>query len=130
MKYIENALSEWLRTETTKYFPRTQSARSFFGFEFSFQNCFWNLFSFSGLSQICKIRNTWQLTRPFSRNTLISSSEKTFRKLKTSFLKKNCPINSKMVMKNFFDVRLLKLFLISKKSFQSLRLEYTLRTDL
>jgi hypothetical protein len=36
---------------------RNQSTRGFFGFEFSFQNCFWNLFSTSGLSKICKLRN-------------------------------------------------------------------------
>jgi hypothetical protein len=27
----------------------------------SFQSCFWNLFSSSGWSQICKIRNVWKL---------------------------------------------------------------------
>jgi hypothetical protein len=40
---------------------RNQSIRGFFGFKFSFQNCFWNVFSTSGLSQICKIRNAWKL---------------------------------------------------------------------
>jgi hypothetical protein len=52
-----------------------QSIRGLFSFEFSFQNCFWNLFSTSGLSQICKIRNVWKLPIPFSRITLIPSSE-------------------------------------------------------
>jgi hypothetical protein len=39
---------------------RDQSTRGFFSFESSFQNCFWNVFSTSGLSQICKIRNVWK----------------------------------------------------------------------
>jgi hypothetical protein len=55
---------------------RNQSTRGFFGFESSFQNCFWYVFSTSGLSQICKIRNVWKLTSPISRNTLIPCSEK------------------------------------------------------
>jgi hypothetical protein len=36
---------------------------------------------------------------------MIQSSEKTSWSLKTSFWRKNCPINSKMVMKNYFHVR-------------------------
>jgi hypothetical protein len=43
---------------------RNQSIRGFFGFGYSFQNCFWNVFSTSGLSQICKIRNAWKLSVP------------------------------------------------------------------
>jgi hypothetical protein len=78
---------------------RIQSIFGFFGFEYSFQNFFWNLFSTSGLSQIRKMRNAWKFPRPFSRNTLISCSEKSSWSLKTSFWKKNCPKNSKMVMK-------------------------------
>jgi hypothetical protein len=37
------------------------------------------------LSEICKIRNVWKLPSPFPRNTLISSSEKTYWSLKISF---------------------------------------------
>jgi hypothetical protein len=56
-----------------KVFSENQSIRGFFFFfEFSFQICFWSLSSTSGLSQICKIRNTWTLPSPFSRNTLIT----------------------------------------------------------
>jgi hypothetical protein len=55
---------------------RNYNTHGFFCFEFSFQNCFWNVFSSSGLSQICKIRNVWEPPSPFSRNTLISCSEK------------------------------------------------------
>jgi hypothetical protein len=43
---------------------RNQSTLGFFGFENSFQNCFWNVFSIAGLSQICKIRNAWKLPVP------------------------------------------------------------------
>jgi hypothetical protein len=68
-----------------KVFYGNQSIRGFFDFEFSFQNCFWNLSSTSGLSQICKLRNAWKLPSAFSRNTLISSSEKSSWSLKTSF---------------------------------------------
>jgi hypothetical protein len=64
-------------------------------------NCFWNVFSTSGLSQIGKIRNVWKLPSPFSWNTLISCSEKSSWSLKTSFSKKNCQINSKTVIKKF-----------------------------
>jgi hypothetical protein len=78
----------------------------FFYFESCFQNCFWNLFITSGLSQICNIRNFWKLTSPFSLTTLISYSEKTFWSLKTSFWKKNYLINSKTGIKNVFHVRL------------------------
>jgi hypothetical protein len=88
------------------FFSENQSIRGFFGFEYSFYNCFWNLFSASGLSQICKIRNAWKLLYLCSRNTLIPCSEKTSWSLKTLFWKKNYPINSKMVNKNFLHVRL------------------------
>jgi hypothetical protein len=73
----------------------------FLWFESSFQNCLWNLFSTTGLSQIYKIRNVWKLPSPFSKNTLIPSSEKSSWSLKKSFWKKNCPKNSKMVMTIF-----------------------------
>jgi hypothetical protein len=43
---------------------RNQSIRGFVGFESSLQNCFWNVLSTSGLSQICKIRNAWKLPVP------------------------------------------------------------------
>jgi hypothetical protein len=75
-KNTENALNEWLRKETTRCFSENQSIRDFFGSESCFQNCFWNLYSFSGLSQICKIRNAWKLTSLISWNTLISSSKR------------------------------------------------------
>jgi hypothetical protein len=67
---------------------RKPKYNGFFGFESSFQNCSWNFVNTSGLSQNCKIRNAWKLPRPFSRNTLISSSEKISWSLKTSFWKK------------------------------------------
>jgi hypothetical protein len=69
---------------------RNQSTRGFFGFESSFQIC-WNVFSTSGLSQIYEIRNVWKLPSPFSKNTLISYSEKYSWSLKTSFWKKSYP---------------------------------------
>jgi hypothetical protein len=75
----KNAFIEWLRKETTKYFPKTK--------ECSFLNWFWILFSFSGWSQICKKRNAWILPSWFLRNTLIQSSEKMSWSLKTSILK-------------------------------------------
>jgi hypothetical protein len=43
---------------------RNQSIRSFFGFNFSFQNCFWNVLNTSGLSQIWKMKNVWKLLVP------------------------------------------------------------------
>jgi hypothetical protein len=52
--------------KSPKGFLRNQSIRGFFGFKSGFQNCFWNLFSTSGFSQICKIRNAWKLPSPFS----------------------------------------------------------------
>jgi hypothetical protein len=73
---------------------RNQSTRDFFGFEFSFQNCFWNVFSTSVLSQSCKIRNVWKRPSPFSRNTLILCSEKSSWSLKTSLWKESYPTNS------------------------------------
>jgi hypothetical protein len=69
---------------------KNQSIRGLLGVESSFQNCFWNLFSTSGLSEICKIRNVWKLPSPFTRNTLIPCFEKSSCSLKTSFWKKNC----------------------------------------
>jgi hypothetical protein len=89
-----------------KVFSVNQSIRGFFGFESSFQNCFLNLSSISGFSQICKMRKVWKLPSPFSRNTLITSSKKTFCCLQTSFWKFNWPINSKIALKNFYHVRL------------------------
>jgi hypothetical protein len=58
------------------------------------------------LSEFCKIRNAWKLPSTFSRNTLIQSSEKICCSLKTSFWKKNCPINLKTIMKKFSHERL------------------------
>jgi hypothetical protein len=82
---------------------QNQSIRGFFSFDFTFQNFFLNILSISVLSQIWKIRNFWKPSSPFSINTLIPScSEKTSWILKTSFWKKNCPINSKTVKKNSF----------------------------
>jgi hypothetical protein len=48
---------------------------------------------------ISKIRNVWKFLIPFPRNTLIPCSENISWSLKTSFWKKNCPTNTKMVMK-------------------------------
>jgi hypothetical protein len=71
-----------------------------------FQTYFWNLSSTSGLSQIYKMRNVWKLPIPFSRNTVISSIEKTSLSWKTLLWKENCPVNSKLVMKIFCHVRI------------------------
>jgi hypothetical protein len=38
-----------------KIFYENKNIRGFFVFESSFQTCFWNLFSSSGLSQICLV---------------------------------------------------------------------------
>jgi hypothetical protein len=43
---------------------RNQSIRGFFGLKFSFENCFWNVFSPSDFCQISKIRNAWKLSVP------------------------------------------------------------------
>jgi hypothetical protein len=61
----------------SKLFFENQSICGFFGFEFSFQNCFWDLFNASGSSLICKIRNASKLRSRITRTTLIQSSEKT-----------------------------------------------------
>jgi hypothetical protein len=95
-----------------KIFSKNQSIRGFCGFKSSFKNCFWNLFSILGLSQIWKIKNVWTLSSPFPRNTLIASSEKTSCCLKTLFWKLNWPINSKIAKKNFYHIRLPWLSLI------------------
>jgi hypothetical protein len=70
---------------------RNQSARGFFDFESSFQNCFWKVFTTSGLSHICKIRNVWTLSSFFY-------SDPMFLEFNTSFWKKIYPTNSKIVM--------------------------------
>jgi hypothetical protein len=62
----------------------------FFGFESSFQNCFWNLFSFAGLSQIFKIRNAWNFPNSFSKNTPISFWKHSFGTLFLDILKPWC----------------------------------------
>jgi hypothetical protein len=80
-----------------RLFYEHQSVRCFFDFEISFQNCFWILFSTSGLSETCEIRNVWKLPSPEA----LSSSEKISLSLKTSFWVNNCPKNSKMAMKIF-----------------------------
>jgi hypothetical protein len=93
----------WVASERDqKIFYENHSIRGFFGFKSCRQNCFWNLLSISGLSQICKISNVWKFPSPFSRNTLISSFEKNSWNFKTSFWKKNYPINSKTIIENFF----------------------------
>jgi hypothetical protein len=84
---------------------RNQSTCGFFDFESSFQNWFWNVFSTSGLSQICKIRNVWMLPSPFSRNTLIPCSKTTSWSIKTSFGRKIIQRNG-----NFSGVILQKKF--------------------
>jgi hypothetical protein len=114
-------------------------------------------FSTSGLSEICKIRKVWKLPSPFSRNTLIPCSEMFFwsGKSNSKMAMKRLPCKSLNFMifrhpskksQNYgtftfekFSWPFLKLldnfssktmFLNSKKSFQSLRSEYSLRTDL
>jgi hypothetical protein len=54
---------------------RNQSKLGFFGFESSFQNCFWNIFSTFGLSQICKLRSVWKFPVP-SQGVLLSHALK------------------------------------------------------
>jgi hypothetical protein len=95
----ENALCEWLEKETTKYFTKSEFSIEF---EYSIQNCFWNVFSTSGLSQIWKIRNVWKLPSPFKEYS-DHMLWKDF--LETSFWKKYCSINSKTVIKNFLHVK-------------------------
>jgi hypothetical protein len=87
-----------------KVFYENQSICGFFGFKSSFQNCFWNIFSTSGLSQICKIRNVWKLPSPFSKNSVISSSEKTL-KFKNIILEEKLSNNLKNGHENFSGVR-------------------------
>jgi hypothetical protein len=82
-KNTENDLIEWLRKETTRHFMKI-NVYVVSLIKSGFQNCFWNLFSISGLSQICLIRNVWKPS-PNSRNTLISCSEKSSLSLKSSF---------------------------------------------
>jgi hypothetical protein len=82
-----NVLIEWHRKETTKYVPKTHGLRGLFDLEFSFQNGFCELFNTSGFSQICKIKNVWNLTSPFTSNTRIPSSKNTSWSLKTTFWK-------------------------------------------
>jgi hypothetical protein len=77
----------------------------FFGIKSSFQNCFWNLFITSGLSQICIIRNVWKLPSPIAWLTLIKFSEKTSRSLKTSFWKKNYPTSNTFFITDFEFIR-------------------------
>jgi hypothetical protein len=56
-----------------KVFYGNQSIRGFFDFKFSFHNCFWNLSSTSGLSQICKLRNAFHVR---SQGILLSEALK------------------------------------------------------
>jgi hypothetical protein len=84
---------------------RNQSTRGFFGFEFSFENCFCNVFSTSGLSQIYKITNVWKLSRPFSRNTLLPHALKNLLGvLKHHFGKKKLSRELKNSRDNFAGV--------------------------
>jgi hypothetical protein len=80
---------------------RNQSIRGFFGFKYSFQNGFWNVFSTSGLSQICKIRNGWKLPSPFSWNTVIPMLWKDFLEFKNIILEENLIIKLKNSHGNF-----------------------------
>jgi hypothetical protein len=63
------------------------------------------------MSQNCKIRNVWRLPSPFSRNTLIPCSEKSFLSLKSLFWKKSYPTNSKIefIGQFFFQNNVFKL---------------------
>jgi hypothetical protein len=65
-------------------------------FESSFQNCFWNVFSTSDLSQICKIRNVRKLPVP-SQGILLSRALKMFLKFKNIILEEDST-NSKIVL--------------------------------
>jgi hypothetical protein len=49
----ENSIFEGGLGKKPQGILRNQSISGFFGIEFSFQKCLWNLFITSGLSQIC-----------------------------------------------------------------------------
>jgi hypothetical protein len=86
---------------------RNQSTRGFFGFESSFQNCYWNILSTSSLSQICKIRNAWKL--PVSSQGI----------LRSHVLKKLLGVSKHHFGRKF----------IQEKSVPSMGSEYCLRRD-
>jgi hypothetical protein len=85
------------------------------------QNCFWNLFSTSGLSQIFKIRKNWKFPSPFKEH----SDSKSSWSLKTSFCKKNYPINSKTVNEYIFIGTLSENFLYLFLDLQKFQCEYS-----
>jgi hypothetical protein len=113
---------------------------------YSIPNCFWNLFITSGLFQIGIVGNGRKLPSPLTRNILIPCSEKISWSLKTSFCKKKCPIISiiSKLLSYPWDSKIYKEAIFefiwhfffqndvfnSKKSFQSLGSEYSLKTDL
>jgi hypothetical protein len=68
---------------------RNQIICGFFGFKFSFQNCFWNVFSTSGLSQICKIRNVWKPLLMEYSDPMLMSLWKDFLEFKNIILEEN-----------------------------------------
>jgi hypothetical protein len=87
-KNTENALIEWPRKETTRYFTKTKVYVVCLVLSLVFETVFGIFWQHYALSQICKLRNVWKLPSPFSRNTLISSSEKTSWTFKGLFWKK------------------------------------------
>jgi hypothetical protein len=60
--------------------------RDFFGNKGSFQNCFWNLSSASGLSQVWKIRNTWKLPKACLKDNSDPLLLKALKKFKYNIL--------------------------------------------
>jgi hypothetical protein len=58
-KNTENALIEWLWKATARYFMKTQVVSLVLSLVLK---TLWNIFSTSGLSYICKMRNIWKLS--------------------------------------------------------------------
>jgi hypothetical protein len=63
-----------LKMPTTRYFTKVKVSLVS---SLIFKTVFGIFLAPHGLSQICKIKNFWKLPSPFSRNTLIPSSETT-----------------------------------------------------
>jgi hypothetical protein len=70
-KNTQTALIEWFRNETTRYFTKTKVYVVYLGWSLVIKTIFGKLFSTSGLSEICEIRNVGEIPSPFSMITLI-----------------------------------------------------------
>jgi hypothetical protein len=147
---IQSKCPYWVASEWDhKVFHENQRIRCLLGFEFSFQNCFWNLFSASGMSESYKIRNFWKLPSPFSRNKLFLEFKNIILEEKLSnwpwkffrckgshsfgtfcldVLKPwSSEIYSEVFRRRNFSWPYLNLFLNSKKTFQNMGSEYSWR---